>query len=69
MPTLLEFTTSVSLGSAPMAATKLHFGSSPWGYLVLILLAGVTYFFINRRRRRRDRERDARDREDDARGF
>jgi hypothetical protein len=69
MPVLLELATSASLSSAPLAATKLHFGSAPWGYLVLILLAGVTYFFINRRRRRRDRERDARDREDDARGF
>jgi LPXTG-motif cell wall-anchored protein len=49
---------------APLATTGFHIGSSPWGLIFLIALAGLGYWFVRRRRDRHSRDRD-RDRDRD----
>jgi type II secretory pathway component PulF len=42
-----------------LATSSFHIGKSPWGLLVILALAGITYWFISRgRNRRRNRDRD-----------
>ena len=53
---------------APLATTGFHIGSSPWGLIFLIAVAGLGYWFVRRRRDRHYRDQDQdrnRDRHDD----
>jgi LPXTG-motif cell wall-anchored protein len=43
---------------APLATTGFHIGSSPWGLIFLIALAGLGYWFVRRRRDRQGRDHD-----------
>jgi hypothetical protein len=45
--------------SVALADSTFHIGKTPWGLIVLVALAAITYWFISRgRQRRRDRNRD-----------
>jgi hypothetical protein len=53
---------------APLATPGFHIGSSPWGLIFLIAVAGLGYWFVHRRRDRHYRDQDQdrnRDRHDD----
>jgi membrane protein implicated in regulation of membrane protease activity len=49
--------------TVPLATTGYHPGGSAWGLIVLLVLAGVAYWFVRRRRVRQERDQQERDRQ------